>query len=175
MAGSCPCVAPRALGMTGVASGRRQRRVAPASSRTLSALKAAAQVAAASSGLDFLAPALVSACGTLVRRYHAQQAQPSNSPLEVVWGSDADELLRHQRVLKTLFWHACRTRRAKPAKKLKENIAALILACETLSQDEAGWGARYLNARASALQVFAKVSNRRSWLMETCGVPPLQD
>lgn len=161
--------------MTDVASGRGQRRVAPASSRTLSASKAAAQVAAARDEFDFLPSELVCACGALIGRCHAQRAQPCNSPVEVVWSSDADELLRHQRALKTLFRHACRTRRAKRAKELQENVAALILACETLAQDEAGWGARYLKARASALQVFAKVSDRRPWLMETYGFPPLQD
>jgi hypothetical protein len=151
-----------------------QKRIAGASSRTLSASKAAARFAVAWNEFGFLPPELVSACGVLVERYHAQQAQPCKWPVEIVWRSDADELLRHHRALKTLFDRGCRTRRANLAKELQEHVAALILACETLVQDEAGWGARYPEARASAVQLFAKVSDRRPWLMETYGCPALR-
>jgi hypothetical protein len=160
--------------MNDVEKDRGQKHIASASSRTVSASKAAAQVAAAWDEFGFLPPELVSACGALVKRYHAQRAQSAKSPVEVVWCSDADELLRRHRALKILFWRACRTRRAKPAEEMQQGVTALILACETLVQDEAGWGARYPKARASALQVFARVSNHRPWLMETYGVPLLK-
>jgi len=159
--------------MNDVEKARGQKHIASASSRTLSASKTAAQIAAAWDEFGFLPPDLVSACAALVKRYHNQRAQPSKSPVEVVWCSDADELLRRHQALRTLFWRACRTRRAKPAEEMQQGVTALILACETLVQDEAGWGARYPKARASALQLFAKVSRRRPWLMETYGGPLL--
>jgi hypothetical protein len=147
---------------------------ARASSRTLSASKAAAQVAVAWDEFRFLPPELVSACGVLVERYHARQEHPCKGPVEVVWRSDADQLLRYSRALKTLFGLACKTRRAQPAKKLQHDVAALILAGEVLVQDDVGWGARYPKARENAQQIFAKVSVSRAWLMETYGCPVLE-
>jgi hypothetical protein len=151
-----------------------QKRNALASNRTLSASKAAAQIAAAWDEFGFLPPELVSACGVLVECYHVRQEHLCKGPVEVVWRSDADELLRYSRALKTLFGRACKTRGAQAAKKVQHNVAALILACEVLVQDEDGWAARYPKARESALQVFAKVSVSRAWLMETYGCPVLE-
>lgn len=148
------------------------KRVARASSRgALSVKKAAAQIAAAWDEFGFLPPELVSACGLLVQRYHAHQAQPGDSVVKTVWLSDADELLRHHRALKILFGRACRTRRVKPAKERQETVAALILACETLVQDEAGWGRRFPEAKQKAEQLLAKVSKRRAWLIDRYGYP----
>jgi len=174
LAGSYTRVDARVPGTKDVGSAGGQKRIAGASSRTLSASKGAARITLAWNEFDFLPPELVSACGALVERYHAQQVQSCKWPVEIIWRSDADELLRHHRALKTLFDRACRTRRAKLANELQEHVAALILACETLVQDKAGWGARYPEARASAVELFANVSDSRPWLMETYGCPALQ-
>lgn len=148
--------------------------IARASSRTLGASKVAARIAGARAQFGFLPPELISACGLLVQHYHRYHQQPSCSAIELVWLSDAHELLRQHEALRTVFEHACRTRRAKPAKERQETVAALILACETLAQDEKGWGARYPEARRSAMQFFAKVSDSRPWLIETYGYPALE-
>jgi hypothetical protein len=157
-----------AFGTKDVESDDRGKRTARAPSRTFN-------IGSAWDEFDFLPPELVSACGVLVKRYHAQQAQLCKWPVEIVWRTHADELLRQNRTLRALFVRACRTRRSKPAKERQQNIAALILACETLVWDESGWGARFPEAKQKAEQLFGKVSKRRAWLSETYGWPAMDE
>lgn len=88
-----------------------------------------------------------------------------------MWQADAHELLQAYPALKAAFEYACRTRQAKPAKEGQERVAAIILACETLLRDPSGWGARFSEARGTVVQLFAKVSDGRRWLIEIYGYP----
>jgi hypothetical protein len=137
----------------------------------LSGSKAAAKVAAAWNEFAFLPPELFSACRVLVEHYHARQPASCKSPVEVVWRSDASELLRLHGGMKMLFKQACRTRRAKPAKERQENVAALILACETLVRGLGGWGEQFPEAKQQAEKLLGAVSERWVWLIDTYGYP----
>ena len=174
MASGAACAALSALGGTDVKSAGEGKDTPQTSGRTLSTSRTAPRIVGAWAQFQFLPSELVSACGLLVQRYHDCRPQSCYSVVEIVWLSAAHELLQDHQALRTVFEHACTTRNAKPAKQRQRAVAASILACEALLQDEVGWGARYPEARERAMQLFAKVSNRRPRLMETYGYPALE-
>lgn len=155
----------------GDAGGNRpgKTRAAPSSSRRVSVEREQKRLAQAIEQFKFVPDALIAACRVLIKRYHARE--PCVSAADVVWRSDARELLQHHRGLRTLFRQACKTRRANSAKEQQQQVAALILACEILTRDVGGWSAQFPEAKQKAQQLSAAASEKREWLVETYGYP----
>jgi hypothetical protein len=120
----------------------------------------------ASTNFRFVPTELAAECRLLVKRYHAKHGY-SCLP-DILWRSEAGELIERNRPLRKVFQKACKRRRAKQADDALMSIAAIVLSLEVLARDWAGWGRRFPDAKQKAASLLGDLMlSRQIWLMQT--------
>jgi hypothetical protein len=115
--------------------------------------------------LRFLPSELAARCGKLLESYHALHGY-SALP-DMLWHSDARDIIERQRDLTQVFRKACKSRCAKRANQSFLRLATAIVAIEVLIRDFAGWGQRYPAARREAELLLGEfLIDQRNWLMD---------
>lgn len=144
-----------------------------------SATDAGAQaVVQAEHGLDeystfrFVPRELAVKCRKLVDSYHAMHGY-GRLP-DMLWHSDARDIIECNRELTQIFKTASRSRCAKRANDLFLLIATVIVSVEALARDFAGWGKRFPAAKREAEELLIDFPQRpRAWFMDKYLYPSL--
>jgi len=93
---------------------------------------------------------------------------------DMLWLSDARDVIECHDELKQLFKKASRSRGAKRANGSFLSIATTIVALEVLARDYASWGKCFPSAKAEAERLLSEVPLRpRTCLMDLYLYPPL--
>lgn len=122
-------------------------------------------IAALQINFSLIPETLGAKCTRLVKEYHAVQGYACLPDL--LWSSDARELLNKNRELRRLFKLASKIRSSQHANDLLTSIAVVIIGLEVLATDFAGWGTRFPDAKRSAENVPGIIPLRsRGLLME---------
>ena len=121
---------------------------------------------------QFIPKDLAAKCRKLIESYHAIYGYVGLP--DMLWLSDARELIESHKELTLLFKKASKSRGAKRANELFLLIATTIVSLEVLARDFAGWGKRFPVARREAESVLGDLpSRRRTWLMDLYLYPPV--
>jgi hypothetical protein len=108
----------------------------------------------------------------LIESYHAINGYVGLP--DMLWLSDARDIIERDRELARIFKRATRSRTAKRANDSFLHIASTIVSLEVLARDFSGWGKRFPAAKGEAEKVFSRPSQvRRTWLMDLYFFPPL--
>ena len=108
----------------------------------------------------------------LIESYHAMYGY-AGLP-DMLWLSDARDIIECHRDLTQIFKKASKSRGAKRANDSFLMIASAIVAVEVLARDFAGWGKRFPSAKREADKLFGDFSqHQRVWLMDLYLYPPL--
>jgi len=111
-------------------------------------------------------------CRKLVESYHAIHGY-ARLP-DMLWHSDARDVIERHRDLTKIFKSASRSRCAKRADELFLLIATAIVSAEILARDFAGWGKRFPAAKREAEELLVDVPQRqRVWFMDKYLYPSL--
>jgi len=120
----------------------------------------------------FLPGELVVKCRALIDSYHEMLGYGCLP--DMLWQSDARDIIECDRELARLFKSASKSRRAKRANDSFRLIATVVVSLETLARDFAGWGKRYPNTKREAERLFGGLPLReRVWLMDMYLYPSL--
>lgn len=120
----------------------------------------------------FLPRELAEKCRKLIESYHAIYGYVSLP--DMLWLSDARDVIEYDRDLMRIFKKASKSRGAKRANDSFLQIATAIVALEVLVRDYAGWGKRFPAAKHEAEQLLDHFPQRqRVWLMDLYLYPPL--
>jgi hypothetical protein len=143
---------------------------------TIEAVKDAGRQAAvgvsAASSLRFVPRELAVKCRKLVDSYHAMHNYACLP--DMLWHSDARDIIECHRDLTKIFKNASKTRCAKRANDAFLLIATVIVSVEVLARDFAGWGKRFPSAKREAERLLADFPPRqRRWLLDMYLYPPL--
>jgi hypothetical protein len=144
---------------------------------TLSGLTAEAATeaepsAAAIPGFRFVPAELADKCRRLIESYHAIYGY-AGLP-DMLWLSDARDVIECHRELMNTFKKASKSRGAKRANDAFLFIATVVVSLEVLARDFSGWGKRFPAAKREAEKVLGELPPRqRSWLMDLYLYPPL--
>jgi hypothetical protein len=93
---------------------------------------------------------------------------------DMLWLSDARDIIECHRDLTQIFKKASKSRGAKRANDSFMLIATSIVSLEVLARDFAGWGSRFPTAKAEAEKLLGDYPQRqRIWLMDLYLYPPL--
>jgi hypothetical protein len=124
---------------------------------------------------SFVPEELAIKCGNLVNSYHALYGC-TRLP-DMLWHTDARELIDRHEVLRPILKHASKKRNAKRANNSLHAVAALIVALEVLIRDLAGWGTRFPDAQKKANKLLDVSPFRpRVWLVAIDrGLAPFPD
>jgi hypothetical protein len=115
--------------------------------------------------LRFLPDELAARCGKLLESFHAMHGY-SALP-DMLWHSDARDIIECHRDLTQVFRKACKSRCAKRANQSFLRLATAIVSLEVLIRDFAGWGQRYPAARREAELLLGEfLMAQRNWLMD---------
>jgi hypothetical protein len=140
-----------------------------ASSDTLPAAEAGA---APGASFRFIPRELVTKCRRLIESYHAIYGYVGLP--DMLWLSDAREIIERDRELTRIFRRAARSRAAKRANDSFLQIATTIVALEVLARDFSGWGKRFPAAKHQAEKILGGLPQlRRTWLMDFYFFPPV--
>ena len=121
---------------------------------------------------QFVPKDLSAKCRRLIESYHAIYGYVGLP--DMLWLSDARELIESHDDLALLFKKAPKSRGAKRANESFLSIATTIVSLEVLARDFAGWGRRFPEAKHEAENVLGALpSRRRTWLMDLYLFPPL--
>jgi hypothetical protein len=132
----------------------------------------AAEAAAPSPSFRFIPRELATKCQRLIESYHAIYGYVGLP--DMLWLSDARDIIERDRELARIFKRATRSRTAKRANDSFLHIASTIVSLEVLARDFSGWGKRFPAAKGEAEKVFSRPSQvRRTWLMDLYFFPPL--
>jgi hypothetical protein len=125
------------------------------------------------SSFRFLPRELANKCRKLVESYHAIYGY-SGLP-DMLWLSDARDVIECHRDLMQVFKTASKSRGAKRANDSFITIATLVVSLEVLARDFAGWGTRFPAAKQAAEKSLGDhpVGQQRAWLMDLYLYPPL--
>ncbi len=108
----------------------------------------------------------------LVETYHAINGY-SRLP-DMLWNSDARDIIECHRDLAQIFKTASKSRCAKRANDSFALIATIVVSLEILARDFAGWGKRYPAARREATDMLISYPERpRTWFMDKYLYPSL--
>jgi hypothetical protein len=108
----------------------------------------------------------------LIESYHAIYGYVGLP--DMLWLSDARDVIESHRGLLQLFTKASRARGAKRADGSFLLIATAIVSLEVLARDFSGWGTRFPAAKREAERVLGELPQlRRTWLMDLYLFPPL--
>ena len=111
-------------------------------------------------------------CRSLIESFHAIYGYVSLP--DMLWLSDAREIIERHAALMQMFKKASRSRGAKRANESFLTIATAVVALEVLARDFAGWGKRFPAAKRDAEKLLGDLSQRqRTWLMDLYLYPPL--
>jgi len=111
-------------------------------------------------------------CRKLVESYHAIHGC-ARLP-DMLWHSDARDIVECDRDLTKIFKSASRSRGAKRADELFLLIATVIVSVEVLARDFAGWGKRFPAAKREAEVLLVDFPQRqRVWFMDKYLYPSL--
>jgi hypothetical protein len=124
------------------------------------------------SKFGFVPDELAVKCRSLIESFHAMYGYVGLP--DMLWLSDARDIIECHEDLAQAFKKASRSRGAKRANDSFLTIATAIVAIEMLARDFAGWGKRFPAAkRAAEKHVGDGSSARRTWLMDLYLYPPL--
>jgi hypothetical protein len=127
--------------------------------------------AAPGSGFGFIPRELVVKCRRLTDSYHAIYSYVGLP--DMLWLSDARDIIERDRELTRLFACAARSRTARRANDHFLQIATTIVSLEVLARDFSGWGKRFPAARREAEKLAERLPQlRRTWLMDLYLFPP---
>ena len=120
----------------------------------------------------FVPRALASKCRKLVESYHDIHGY-GHLP-DMLWNSEARDIIECNRDLAQLFKSASKSRCAKRANELFLLIATVIVSVEVLARDFAGWGKRFPGPHHEAEEMLVDFPQRqRSWFMDKYLYPSL--
>ncbi len=121
---------------------------------------------------QFIPKDLATKCRKLIESYHAMYGFVGLP--DMLWLSDARDVIECHDELKQLFKKASRSRGAKRANGSFLSIATTIVALEVLARDYASWGKCFPSAKAEAERLLSEVPLRpRTCLMDLYLYPPL--
>jgi hypothetical protein len=123
-------------------------------------------------GFQFVPKDLATKCRKLIESYHAIYGFVGLP--DMLWLSDARDVIECHEELTQLFKKASKSRGAKRANDLYLLIATTIVALEVLARDFANWGKQFPAAKREAEKVLGDIpSRKRTWLMDLYLFPPL--
>jgi hypothetical protein len=115
---------------------------------------------------------LAAKCSRLIESYHAMYGYVGLP--DMLWLSDARDVIECHEELTRLFKKASKSRTAKRANESFLSIATTIVSLEVLARDFASWGNRFPAAKREAEKVLGDLpSRRRTWLMDLYLFPPI--
>jgi hypothetical protein len=115
---------------------------------------------------------LADKCRSLIESYHAIYGYVSLP--DMLWLSDARNVIEYDRDLMRIFKKASKSRGAKRANDSFLQIATAIVALEVLVRDYAGWGKRFPAAKREAEKLLDHFPQRQwVWLMDLYLFPPV--
>jgi hypothetical protein len=121
---------------------------------------------------QFIPKDLATKCRKLIESYHAIYGFVGLP--DMLWLSDARDVIECHEELTQLFKMASKSRGAKRANDLYLLIATTIVALEVLARDFAKWGKQFPAAKREAEKVLGDIpSRKRTWLMDLYLFPPL--
>jgi hypothetical protein len=126
---------------------------------------------AGSSNFSFVPSELAAKCRSLIESFHAIHGFIGLP--DMLWLSDAREIIECNADLAQMFRSASRSRGAKRANESFLTIATAIVSLEVLARDFAGWGKKFPAAKREADKLLAGFPQRRAWLMDLYLYPPL--
>jgi len=113
----------------------------------------------------FVPGELAARCRKLIEGYHAIYGYASLP--DMLWQSDARDVIEHDGDLMHIFKKACKSRGGKPANRSFLFIATAVVSLEVLARDLASWGKRFPQAqRKSAELVGDAAARQRIWLVD---------
>lgn len=120
----------------------------------------------------FLPRELAIKCRTLCESYHAMHGYACLP--DMLWHSDARDIIECHRDLNRIFKSATRTRCAKRSNELLLLLATVIVALEVLARDYSGWGKRFPTAKREAEAMLIDFPLRScNWFMDQYLYPSL--
>jgi len=121
---------------------------------------------------QFVPKELADKCRKLIESYHAIYGFVGLP--DMLWLSDAREVIECHEELAQLFRKAAKSRGAKRANDSFLVIATIIVSVEVLVRDYASWGKRFPAAKREAEKVLGEIPPRpRVWLMDLYLYPPV--
>jgi hypothetical protein len=120
---------------------------------------------------QFIPKDLAAKCRKLIESYHAMYGFVGLP--DMLWLSDARDVIECHEELTQLFKKASRSRGAKRANDSFLLIATTIVSLEVLARDYANWGKQFPAAQREAKKVLGDIpSRKRTWLMDLYLFPP---
>lgn len=124
------------------------------------------------SDFSFLPTDLTGKCRTLIESYHAMHGFAALP--DMLWTSEARDIVEGDRDLQLDFKRACRSRGARRANVSFVAIAVIVVSLEVLARDFAGWGKRFPTAKSKAETLLgARSTGQRVELMDLYLYPSL--
>jgi hypothetical protein len=125
------------------------------------------------SNFRFVPRELFIKCRKLIESYHAIYGY-AGLP-DMLWLSDARDIIESHRDLTQVFKIASKSRGAKRANDSFLAIAAAVVSLEVLARDFAGWGNKFPAAKRQAEKLLGDYALRpqRAWLMDLYLYPTL--
>src|ERR1700685_3789197 len=124
------------------------------------------------SNFTFLPTDLSGKCRALIESYHAMHG--FGGLPDMLWMSEARDIIEGDRDLTLAFTRACRSARAKPRNDSFVAIAIIVMSLEVLADDFAGWGKRFPSAKSEAEKVLGdRLTKQRVELMNLYLYPSL--
>jgi hypothetical protein len=117
------------------------------------------------SDFKFIPKELAIKCRKLVESYH--DIHGYGSLPDMLWHSDARDIIECHRELAQIFKTASKSRCAKRANESLALIATVVASLEILNRDFLGWGKRFPAAKREADELLADfLSRSRTWFMD---------
>jgi len=122
--------------------------------------------------LQFVPRELAVKCRKLIESYH--DIYSCAGLPDMLWLSDARDVIECHRDLTQIFQKASKSRGAKRANDTFLLIATIVVALEVLARDYAGWGTRFPTAKREAEKLLGEMPpGQRVWLMDRYLYPSL--
>jgi hypothetical protein len=120
----------------------------------------------------FVPKELAVKCRKLIESYHAMHGYGCLP--DMLWHSDARDIIECHRELMQVFKNASKSRGAKRAYESFLLIATAVVSLEVLARDFAGWGRRFPTAKREAETILVDFPTRqRAWFMDKYLYPSL--
>jgi len=125
------------------------------------------------SNFQFVPKELAIKCHSLIESYHAMHGYGCLP--DMLWHSDARDVIECNRDLATIFKNASKSRCAKRANDSMLLIATVIFSLEMLARDIAGWGKRFPAAKHEAEKLLGGdfMPSQCTWLTDMYLYPSL--
>lgn len=124
------------------------------------------------SNFRFVPKELAAKSRKLIESYHAMHGYGRLA--DMLWHSDARDVIECQRELMRVFKNASKSRCAKRAHDSLVLIATVIVSLEVLARDFAGWGRRFPSAKREAEAMLGEFQlKQRTWFMDQYLYPSL--